>query len=208
MLFGLALALFSGIGLVLLPDDEGMAQAAGVVKTNTTVPTASIREIATSTAEANARIDRGILAPPTATPALTATPAGPTPVGTPIAWTQEEKYALTWLCWHEVRGMGNVKLDGCLSVISTVRARYAYPNGFAETDVIGTLSSPGQFNIEFSTTEPAPDPDLLWAVEQYQVGLRGSCNGYLYFDSVPGGPSLCVIQSSNGQWIEFHNGWD
>jgi hypothetical protein len=48
---------------------------------------------------------------------------------------------------------------------------------------------------------------LLWAVEQYQAGARGSCNGYPYFDSVPGGPSSCVIYGPGGQFEEFHTGW-
>lgn len=125
-----------------------------------------------------------------------------------IEWTQEEIYALQWTCYGEVGGMQEVKLDACWSVISTVRARYAYSNGFSETDVIGTLSRPGQFSITFYTDRPGPDDELNWAVDQYRAGARGSCNGYLYFDSVPGGPSLCVIRAANGQWVEFHNGWN
>jgi len=54
---------------------------------------------------------------------------------------------------------------------------------------------------------PAPDVLLQEAVAQYKWGARGSCNGYLYYDSVPGGPSLCVIEAANGQFVEFHNGW-
>ncbi len=156
-------------------------------------------------------------------------PAGSTPVpaettgaGTPTAalnptqtydlpiieWTQAEIYALQWTCYGEVGGMQEVKIDACWSVISTVRARYAYSNGFTETDVIGTLSRPGQFSITFYTDRPGPDDELNWAVDQYRAGARGSCNGYLYFDSAPGGPSLCVIRAANGQWVEFHNGWN
>jgi hypothetical protein len=123
-----------------------------------------------------------------------------------IEWTQEEKNALSWMCYGEVGGMAGSKVDACLSVISTVRARYVYANSFYETDVISTLTRPGQFNIEIHTDRPAPDDDLVWAVEQYEAGARGSCNAFLYFDSVPGGPSLCQIYSANG-WIEFHNGW-
>ncbi|GAB4477668.1 MAG: hypothetical protein Kow00124_21110 [Anaerolineae bacterium] len=151
----------------------------------------------------------GATAEPSAAP--TAEPTvqpdeGPAPTPPPIVWTQEEKNALGWLCYGEVGGMAERKIDACLSVISTVRARYAYSNGFPETDVLGTLRRPGQFNVTVYTDRPGPDPDLNWAVEQYQAGARGSCNGYLYFDSVPGGPSLCQIYSSGG-WIEFHNGW-
>jgi hypothetical protein len=123
-----------------------------------------------------------------------------------IEWTQEEKNALSWMCYGEVGGMAGAKVDACLSVISTVRARYVYANSFYETDVISTLTRPGQFNVEIHTDRPAPDDDLVWAVEQYEAGARGSCNAFLYFDSDPGGPSLCQIYSANG-WIEFHNGW-
>jgi hypothetical protein len=103
--------------------------------------------------------------------------------------------------------MAEARVDACLSVISTVRARYAYGSGFPETDVISTLRRPGQFNFDFDPSQPAPDTELYWVVQQYQWGMRGSCNGFLYFDSVPGGPSLCVIQSSTGEFMEFHNGW-
>jgi hypothetical protein len=123
-----------------------------------------------------------------------------------IEWTQEEKNALSWMCYGEVGGMAGSKVDACLSVISTVRARYMYANSFYETDVLSTLTRPGQFNVEIHTDRPAPDADLVWAVEQYEAGARGSCNAFLYFDSDPGGPSLCQIYSANG-WIEFHNGW-
>ena len=104
--------------------------------------------------------------------------------------------------------MGAVRIDACWSVLATVRQRYAYPNEFAETDVAGTLARPGQFPIEFHFDYPAPDEELYNAVLQYQWGARGSCSGYLYYDSVPGGPSECGIYSENGSWIEFHNGWD
>jgi len=148
--------------------------------------------------------------PLASTPAPTGqpTPEGPQPTPPEIVWTQEEKNALGWLCYGEVGGMGSAKIDGCLSVISTVRMRYAYPNSFPETDVISTLLRPGQFNVTIYTDRPGPDPDLNWAVEQYQAGARGSCNGFLFFDSVPGGPSLCTIYAANGQWMEFHNGWN
>lgn len=124
-----------------------------------------------------------------------------------ITWTQEEKYALSWLCWYEIRGMGANKISACLSVISTVRVRYAYNSGFGVHDVISTINAPGQFTgVKIDTTRPSPDPDLLAAVEQYQGGARGACNGYPYFDSIPGGPMTCVIYGPGGQWEEFHNG--
>lgn len=149
-------------------------------------------------------IDREILPLPSDTPHPTPTPTVTPPV---IEWSQAEKYALSWLCYGEVGGMQEVKVDACLSVISTVRARYAYYNAFGETTVLETLMRPGQFNISIRTDIPSPDPDLNWTVELYVAGARGACTGYLYFNSVPGGPSECVIRASNGQWVEFHNGW-
>jgi hypothetical protein len=142
--------------------------------------------------------------PPTFTLAPAATPA---PV-TPIPWTEEEINALSWVCYSEVRGMGEARIDACWSVLSTVRARYAYANEFGETDVAGTLMRPGQFPIEIHFDYSAPDEELYRAVIQYQWGACGSCSGYLYYDSLAGGPSACVIRSSNGSWIEFHNGWN
>ncbi|MGF1505392.1 MAG: hypothetical protein ACFB51_09760 [Anaerolineae bacterium] len=150
---------------------------------------------------------------PTATPLPSATPTA-TPVDTavpetnaPIVWNQDEKNALTWLCAGEVGGMGAVRDDACLSVISTVRARYAYPNGFAETDVISTLLRPNQFNVPIETETPHPDSSLMAVVEAYAAGARGSCNGYLYFNSIPDGPSECRINGAGGLFIQFHNTW-
>jgi hypothetical protein len=198
-------AILSMAGLILLPatppgDQSGASQGFGL-------------SFATPTPPLSAAIPREFVPPvgPTATARVdsTAPPAGDnsTPVPPPVInWTQEEKYALSWLCWYEIRGFGSKKIDACLSVISTVRARYAYPNsGFGTHDVLSTLRAPGQFTgVNFDTTKPAPDPDLLSAVEQYAAGARGSCNGYLYYDSLPGGPATCVI-SGNGQYEEFHN---
>jgi hypothetical protein len=111
------------------------------------------------------------------------------------------------MCYGEVGGFAEAKVDACLSVISTVRARYAYYNEFPETDVIGTLMRPGQFLITIHTDRPGPDPDLNWTVEMYAAGMRGSCTGFLYFNSAPGGPVLCTIRAGNGSFMEFHNGW-
>jgi hypothetical protein len=204
---GAALVLLSSGGLLLLrtlPGDPAPVSGGG----KTPVPTRQGVLAPTPTPPVQARVERRVLAPPSPTLTPMPTPTATRPPSPPIPWTEGEKNALTWLCWHEVRGMQEVRVDACLSVISTVRARYAYSNGFPETDVVGTLLRPGQFNIEFDTGQPAPDPELYWIVEQYQYGLRGSCNGYLYFDSVPGGPSLCVIRSGNNQFMEFHNGWN
>ena len=167
----------------------------------------------TATPAQSALIQRDMAGMPTVGPTeAAAAPEAPTATFPPppeIVWTDAEKNVLSWLCRGEVGGMAEVKIDACLSVISTVRARYAYGSGFSETDVIGTISRPGQFTgIVWETDRPAPDPDLLWAVNQYQSGARGSCTGFLYFDSIPGGPVLCTITSSNGQFMEFHNGWN
>ncbi len=180
---------------------------------------------AAATQVAEARVERRIALEPSATPTLipptpTISPAPapkaptddaeptrasePAPAVEPIEWTPEEKNALSWMCQYEVGGMGAVRIDACLSVISTVRARYVYSSGLG-TDVLSVLQWPGQFNIPIRTDEP--NQGLIGVVEQYQNGARGSCNGYLYFDSVPGGPSLCVIYGAGGQFLDFHNGW-
>ena len=141
---------------------------------------------------------------PTLTPVVTPTIV---PV-TPIAWTEEDFNALTWLCYEEVRGMREVRYDACLSVISTVRRRYAYDDDpYGEETIEETLLRTNQFPIEFHLDRPAPDTGMVQAVEEYRWGARGSCTGYLYYDSVNGGPSLCVIRGANGQFVEFHDGW-
>lgn len=141
---------------------------------------------------------------PSATPIVTPTLV---PV-TPIPWNNEDLNALSWLCYYEVRGMREARYDACLSVISTVRRRYAYEDDpYHEETIEETLLRENQFPIDFELDRPAPDAELRQAVDQYQWGARGTCTGYLYYDSVPGGPSLCVIRSAGGQFVEFHNGW-
>jgi hypothetical protein len=161
-------------------------------------------ESTSQTESQNTQVEVPVQPLPTFTPGPTPTPRPPS--GPPSEWTEEEKNALSWMCYGEVGGMGEVKIDACLSVISTVHARYAQPNGFDELNLIDALLRPGQFHISIETGRPAPDSSLYDTVEQYQAGSRGSCDGYLYFDSVPGGPSLCVINASNGQFLDFHNG--
>ncbi len=214
---GATLVVLSVSGLVLiqgLPEPKtqaaqppGVTEPARQTASPPSIPAPTLQEM-TPTPLGQALIERRVVAPSTRTP----TP-GPTETSTPkppplIEWTAEEKNALSWLCYGEIGGMAEAKIDACLSVISTVRARYAYAvGGFPETDVISTLLRPGQFHVAIHTDRPAADPDLYWAVEQYQYGMRGSCNGYLYFNSIPGGPSECVIRSSNGQFMQFHNSW-
>jgi hypothetical protein len=108
------------------------------------------------------------------------------------------------MCYYEVGGMGRVRYDACLSVISTVRARYVFGGGMG-TDVLSVMSWPNQFNIPIETA--TPHSDFIGTVEQYQTGARGSCSGYFYFDSDPGGPVGCTIFGADNQFIEFHNGW-
>lgn len=145
---------------------------------------------------------------PTRTPLPTDTAPPPTAtVGQPaeVTFTQAERNALSWLCYGEVGGMGSTKVDACLSVISTVRARYAYANSFTETTVIDTITRPGQFNVSIDTGRPSPDADLNWAVQAYEGGMRGSCNGYLYFNAVQGRD--CAIFGYGGQALYFFNSW-
>jgi hypothetical protein len=207
-----AAILAGGYGLLqMLPGrqsqpDTPAAELSGTPLPGSPTPTRSPASVpaATPTPLGQALIAREMIPFPSDTPLPSATP---TPTPPEIEWTQAEKNALAWLCYGEVGGMQEAKVDACLSVISTVRARYAYYNGFNETDVIGTLLRPGQFNVTIHADAPSPDPDLNWTVELYVSGVRGTCTGFLYFDSVPGGPSLCTIRSGNGQWVEFHSGW-
>jgi hypothetical protein len=209
IILGIVLVIVSTLGLALVP--EAPAEPTLVVLP-TPLPTVVIPDT-TATPPQQAMIQREVAAatlPAPTIPTSILTPVsevtrGPQPT---IVWTDAEKNALSWLCWYEVRGMGDVRTDACLSVISTVRARYAYNSGFGTSDVISTILAEGQFTgVKIDVNQPAPDPELLWMVEIYAGGARGSCTGYFYFDSIPGDPSLCVIRSSNGQFIEFHNGW-
>jgi hypothetical protein len=231
IMIGALVVVLSGSGLLLLRDTP---EEAVVAETEAASPT-SRHFVITPTDLAAPVIHRLIVPMPTrqvtptafvlpsATPSLvaaqqetqastsvpstlpsTSQPAQPTAEGTAIAWTQEEKNALSWMCHYEVGGMGSVKYDACLSVISTVRARYVYGSGLG-SDVLSVLQWPNQFNIPINTD--SPNSVFIGTVEEYQNGARGSCNGYFYFDSVPGGPSLCVIYGASNQFLDFHNGW-
>ncbi len=203
IIVGTILATLSAGAILFLQMTRAAAESAPA--DTATAPLA----FATPTPPRSALIQRQVVAAVTALPSPTFIPSN-TPIPPPlIAWSDAEKNVLSWLCYYEVGGMLEKKVDACLSVISTVRARYAYKSGFKESDVISTLERPGQFTgVKWDTSRPAPDPDLLWAVNQYTGGARGSCSGYLYFDSIPGGPVLCVIRSSNGEFMDFHNGWN
>lgn len=227
---GTVLVILSAGGLLLLRifPDVGMAELAAPTLTVTRIPTT------TPTPMKQALVQRQMIAPPTHTAMPTEIPSptllptvgavadvpsvaptevipthqdsSPTEEVTPVSieWTQGEKNALSWMCQAEVGGMGQVRYDACLSVISTVRARYVYGQGLG-TDVLSVLQWPNQFNIDVITDNP--NSTFIGTVNQYQMGTRGSCNGYFYFDSVSGGPSLCVINGAEGQFLDFHNGW-
>ncbi len=184
--------------VTLTPTAASAAQATG-----TPLPSSHL----TPTALGQAVVQRQVVAPPTRTPTPGPTSTAPAPTPPEIEWTQAERNALSWMCYGEVGGMAEQKVNACLSVISTVRARYAYYNAFSTTNVVDTLRAPGQFNVRIETGSPSPDPDLNWTVEQYQAGMRGTCNGYLYFNSLPDGPVLCTITSSTGEFMHFHNSW-
>lgn len=214
---GVLLIGLGALALAFLLNRPLTAQIASTAENPVKIPVATLPPGAPDTTSEAARIDRALIAPPTRTPTPTLTPSptaiptstlAPTSTDGPppeIEWTQAERYALQWLCYGEVGGMTGVKVDACLSVISTVRARYAYANRFNYPDLLSAVMAPGQFNVTLYTDQPGPDADLNWAVDQYQTGARGSCNGYLYFNSIPGGPAECTLRSSNGQFLQFHN---
>lgn len=205
VLVGVVLMVVGVVGLMATSSAQQQAIAAALI---TTTPTFTPH--ATPTMDESPRIDRALPAVTTLLPIPTLAPTVTMALEsvTPIPWTEEEINVLSWVCYSEARGMGEARIDACLSVISTVRQRYAHDNAFLETDIASTLARPMQFPIEYHFNYPAPDEELQWSVTQYQWGARGSCSGYLYYDSVPGGPSECVILSENGSWIEFHNGWN
>ncbi len=178
---------------------------------------------ATDTPPAEAFIERQVVAPPTRTPTPTHTPTPtitPTPTETPVPsprptnppephveinWTQEEKNALAWMCYGEVGGFGANAGDACLSTISTVRLRYIRANASAPASIVDILRAPGQFNVRIETDRPSPSQAMNDAVEQYQAGMRGSCNGYYFFDSAPPQAGACVIYGYANQSMRFYN---
>jgi hypothetical protein len=210
---GLWMALLAGMGVVLILaacllatfGPRTRAALARPTPTLTMTPTRTPRPTVSPTPAP--RVEREPLAVMTEAPTITPIPS-PTPGPIPtIVWTEAERNALSWLCLGEVKALDELRVDACLSVLSTVRQRYAYPSAFNESSVAEVLAHPGQFNVTIHTDRPAPDPAMMQAVLAYESGARGSCTGYLYFNSTPGGPSLCVIRSADGSYIEFHNGW-
>jgi hypothetical protein len=202
MLVGAAVVLISTTVILLLPKTEAAEPSRAVALG---LPLA----FPSPTPARAAVIQRQVVAAttPLATPTfLPSTTPIPPPL---IDWSDADKNILSWVCYGEIGGMAEKKIDACLSVISTIRARYAYNSPFKERDIVSTLERTGQFTgLKWTADRPGPDPDLMWAVNQYQAGARGSCSGYLYFDSLPGGPVLCSIHSSNNEFMDFHNGWN
>ena len=216
-LAGLALIAAGGlrsgrrIGSVLGPPGEPAAAAASC-GTPTACPYTVL--IVTATPLAHAMLERGVPPLPTGT---AAPPSSATPSSTPTMlatltlepdntdWTQEEKNALSWLCYGEARGMGENKVDACLSIISTVRVRYAVSTRFTTTTMLEVLTKPFAFSVPIDALQPSPDAEINDTVALYQRGIRGSCTGYLYFDSVERGPHDCVIYGPDGQFIEFYS---
>jgi hypothetical protein len=225
---GAALVVAALAGFALLgPLDSGdtglrlgLAPSATLTPSSTATPTATTpptirRPDTTPTPPGQAVIERQVVAPPTHTPTPTQTaiptaPPTPTPGPTipapPIEWTPEEANALAWLCYGEVGGMGWSRVDACLSVISTVRARYAYNNRFYTSSVLETITAPGQFNVRIETDQPGPSAELNQAVELYAGGMRGSCSGYLFFTGQPRSDA-CVIYGYGDQALYFFNSW-
>lgn len=217
----------AAVGLALAAAGPGDSPLAALVATETLTP--SITPTATATlrpytgdddatpepGEDDPLVAREVVAPPTRTPTPTTTPTPtdtPPPTITPtfdapeIHWSQADKNALSWLCYGEVGGMAWAKVDACLSIISTVRVRYAYGTGASDT-VYEALTRPGQFNVRIETDRPSPDDELNQTVELYEQGMRGSCTGFRYFNSSPGAPGDCVIYGPLGQFVQFHHSW-
>lgn len=230
-ILGAALSVLAVGGFVWLAgrgEDNSLPDVAQwVTETPTAAWTASpapyVPDVVTPTRPAEALVERQVIAPPTRTPTPTPTPtltATPIPNETPtpeprptdppeppveIDWTQEEKNALSWLCYGEVGGMGVTAVDACLSVLSTVRVRYLRASSGGSSSIVDIITAPGQFNVRIETAYPSPSEAMNQAVEQYVAGLRGSCSGYYFFDSAPPQPGACVIYGYGGQWVRFYN---
>jgi len=202
MLVGAAVVMISTAGIMLLPKTEAAEPSREIALV---LPMA----FPTATPAHTSLIQRQVVAATSPLPTPTFLPSATPIPPVLIEWSDADKNILSWVCYGEIGGMVEKKIDACLSVISTIRARYAYNSPFKERDIVSTLERPGQFTgLKWEADRPGPDPELMWAVNQYQAGARGSCSGYLYFDSLPGGPVLCSIHSSNNEFMDFHNGWN
>lgn len=219
---GLILCALGGL-VVVLPLTDRSPEQVGAAETPVITTLAPGKGSASTPAKPSDRPTATLLPPPTVihygqegeapsaeapsgepAPRYTSTPAATPTLAEPVYWTTEEQNALSWMCSGEVGGMGSAKTDACLSAISTVHTRYATASGFPETDVLSTLQKPNQFHVTIRTDVPT---DMLAVVELYMAGARGSCTGYIYFNSIPAGPAECVIYGAGSQFLNFHNSW-
>lgn len=141
------------------------------------------------------------------------------PPSTVLVVTADERELLIRLCVAEVFGMAEaVRQDACLSVISTVFARM---DGMIISDgtIAGTLGwhkgdaefwqFPPYVTLGCDYVHPSACRDTIdpafaeIAVDAYLRGARGSCDGYLFYNSIPGGTVDCLI-TDGSQYAEFH----
>lgn len=121
-------------------------------------------------------------------------------------------------CVAEVRGMKEKREDACLSVTSTVLTRTTtrhISTGTVESTLNWHSGHTWQFvpwvTLGCEYVDPIACLDnysLDWArhaIGNYIIGERGSCDDYLYYNSIEGGNNDCIILSSNGSYIEFHS---
>ena len=130
-----------------------------------------------------------------------------------------ERELLVRLCVAEVFGMQPaIRVDACLSVIDTVFTRMK-TGTISDGTLEGTLGwhRESDYYWQFppwvtlgcervpqeACRDNVPDGWAREAVELYLTGVRGSCSGYLYYNSIPGGSRDCVISDGN-QYAEFH----
>jgi hypothetical protein len=126
----------------------------------------------------------------------------------------------------ECRGMGWAVEDCTRSVVSTVLRRMAFYEethgayGLSDGTVYGTLDHNYQGLWQFppwvtrGCEVVSEEACLDWVelqpfidyVRGYLADGQAPCAGYLYYDSIPGGNSLCKVETPQG-WIEFHQGW-
>jgi hypothetical protein len=126
----------------------------------------------------------------------------------------------------ECRGMGEYVEDCTRSVVSTILRRMDFYEethgsfGLSDGTVYGTLDHNYQGlwqfppwvtrGCEFVSEEACLDwvdlDPFVTYVKAYLDDRGAVCDGFLYYDSIPGGNSECKIETPWG-WIEFHQGW-
>lgn len=139
-----------------------------------------------------------------------------------IVFSPDERKLLRRLLWYEVRGMADAREAVGLDVLDVVANRteiqlmsngtiYSTLNWHDATGGVWQFPPGVTFECwQIPDNAGCPDNyDLTWAdeiVDAYEDGERGPCEGMLYYDSIPGGPSLCR-QEGGLEFMEFHNGW-